>query len=71
VNDLWVYSVAGNRWTQVSFPPGAVIPPGRTGGVSFVRETEDVYELYIHGVGSGEGGGVLLNDLWKLTWPKD
>lgn len=38
-NDLWSYSVAGNRWTQVTFPPGAAIPPGRTGGVSFVRET--------------------------------
>jgi hypothetical protein len=70
-NDLWYYSVAGNRWTQVSFPPNAPVPPGRSGAVSFVRETEDAFELDLHsGITDASDTGVLLNDLWKLTWPK-
>ena len=71
-NDLWTYSLAENRWTQLTLPPGAPVPPGRVGGVSFVRETADAYELYLHaGVTSESGAAVLLNDLWKLTWPKE
>jgi hypothetical protein len=70
VNDLWVYSVAANRWTRMVFPPGAPVPPGRVGGVSFLRERPRVYELYVHSGALGEGDGTLLNDLWKLTWPK-
>jgi hypothetical protein len=46
-NDLWYYSRAQNRWTQVAFAPTAAVPPGRTGGVSFLRETEDDFELYL------------------------
>ncbi len=72
VNDLWVYSVAGNRWTQVDFAPGDTVIPGRVGAVSFVRETPDAFELHIHsGITSEDESGELLNDLWKLTWPKD
>lgn len=71
-NDLWYYSRARNRWTQVVFPHGAAVPPGRVGGVSFVRETADAFELYLHsGITNEFGTGVLLNDLWKLTWPKN
>jgi len=71
VNDLWYYSRAQNRWTQVAFAPGAPVPPGRTGSVSFLRETDDAFELFLHGGTTGEPDGDLLNDLWKLTWPKD
>jgi len=57
--------------TQVSLAPAAPVPPGRVGGVSFVRETPDAFELYIHsGITDEFGTGVLLNDLWRLTWPK-
>src|SRR4029079_17847621 len=71
-NDLWYYSAAGNRWTEVSLAPGSPVPPGRVGGVYFVRETPGAYELYIHsGITNEFGDGELLNDLWKLTWPKD
>jgi hypothetical protein len=71
-NDLWYYSMAENRWTQVAFAPTDPVPPGRVGGVSFVRETPDAFELYLHsGITNDFGTGVLLNDLWKLTWPKD
>jgi len=71
-NDLWFYSAAGNRWTEVSLAPGSPVPPGRVGGVYFVRETPAAYELYIHsGITNEFGDGELLNDLWKLTWPKD
>jgi Galactose oxidase, central domain len=71
-HDLWTYSLAENRWTRVTLPPGAPVPPGRVGGVSFVRETPDAFELYLHaGVTSESGNAVLLNDLWKLTWPKE
>lgn len=53
-------------------PPGAPAPPGRVGGISFVRESPDAFELYLHaGVTSESGNAVLLNDLWKLTWPKE
>jgi hypothetical protein len=70
-NDLWYYSLAANRWTQVSLAPAAPVPPGRVGGVSFVRETPEAFELYIHsGITDEFGTGVLLNDLWRLTWPK-
>ncbi len=44
-NDLWVYSVAENRWTEVGFAPGDPVPPGRVGAVSFLRETPDAYAL--------------------------
>ncbi len=72
VNDLWYYSVADNRWTQVEPATGDPVPPGRIGAVSFLRETSDTYELYLHsGITSEDEDGVLLNDLWKLTWPKD
>jgi hypothetical protein len=71
-NDLWYYSVAENRWTEVGFAPTEPVPPGRVGGVSFVLETPDAFELYLHsGITNESGDGVLLNDLWKLTWPKD
>ncbi len=71
-NDLWTYSLAENRWNQLTLPPGAQVPPGRVGGISFVRETPNAFELYIHaGVTSESGNAVLLNDLWKLTWSKD
>ena len=71
-NDLWYYSVAENRWTQVVLPSTARIPRGRVGGTSFVRETRKAFELYIHsGATSERGKTVFLNDLWKLTWPKD
>ncbi|HKI04033.1 MAG TPA: kelch repeat-containing protein [Thermoanaerobaculia bacterium] len=70
-NDLWYYSVAENRWTQVALPSTARVPRGRVGGTSFVRETRKAFELYIHSGARPEGGKtVLLNDLWKLTWPK-
>ncbi|HEX4960368.1 MAG TPA: kelch repeat-containing protein [Thermoanaerobaculia bacterium] len=71
ITDLWYYSVADNRWTEVDLGPGALVPPGRVGSVSFLRETPGAYELYLHSGITSEDGGVLLNDLWKLTWPKD
>jgi hypothetical protein len=71
INDLWYYSVADNRWTEVDLGPGATVPPGRVGSVSFLRETPAAFELYLHSGITSEDEGVLLNDLWKLTWPKD
>lgn len=71
-NDLWYYSVAENRWTQVVLPSTARIPRGRVGGTFFVRETRKAFELYIHSGATRERGEtVFLNDLWKLTWPKE
>jgi hypothetical protein len=71
VNDLWFYSVAENRWTEVELASGSPVPPGRVGAIHFVRETATAYELYIHSGSTSDGGpGAFLNDLWKLTWPK-
>ena len=70
--DLWYYSVADNTWTEVIFPPSAPVPPGRVGAVSFLQETPDAFELYLHSGSTSDGGAsVLLNDLWRLTWPKE
>jgi hypothetical protein len=56
----------------VDLAPTDPVPLGRVGGVSFVRETPDAFELYVHsGITNEFGDGVLLNDLSKLTWPKD
>jgi hypothetical protein len=71
VSDLWFYSLAENRWTEVALAPSSPVPPPRVGGIYFVRETATAYELYLHsGVTSEGGAGVTLNDLWRLTWPK-
>jgi len=72
VNDLWFYSVIENRWVEVALAPGSPVPPARVGAVHFVRETEDAFELFIHSGATSDGGAsTFLNDLWKLTWPKD
>lgn len=69
--DLWFYSVAENRWFEVALAPGSPVPPGRVGGVYWVRETPTAYELYVHGgSNSDSGASEFLGDLWKLTWPK-
>ena len=70
-SDLWLYSVAENRWTEVALAPGSPVPPARVGGVYVVRETAAAFELFLHGGATSDGGAsVFLNDLWKLTWPK-
>jgi hypothetical protein len=72
VNDLWFYSVVENEWSEVALAPGSPVPPARVGAVHFVRETATAFELYVHsGVASEGGSGGLLNDLWRLTWPKE
>jgi hypothetical protein len=72
LNDLWFYSVAENRWIEVALDPDSPVPPGRVGTVHFVRETATAYELYINGGATADGGNSsFLNDLWRLTWPKD
>ncbi len=70
-SDLWFYSVAENEWTEIALAGSSPVPPPRVGGVYVVRETEAAYELYLHSGATSDGGGALLNDLWKLTWPKD
>jgi hypothetical protein len=70
--DLWFYSVAENRWIEIAPAPGSPVPPGRVGGVWWVRETPESYELWLHGGSTSDGGpGILLGDLWRLTWPKE
>ncbi|MDC3962258.1 hypothetical protein KEG38_51040 [Polyangium jinanense] len=70
-NDLWFYSMAENRWTEMTLDPIAPIPPARVGGVSFVRETQAAFELFLHGGSSSDGGSSsFFDDLWKLTWSK-
>lgn len=70
-NDLWYYSVADNRWYEIALAPGSPVPPGRVGAVHWVRETPTAYELWLHSGATFDGGAsVLLDDLWKLTWPK-
>lgn len=72
LNDLWFYSLAENRWFEVALAPGSAVPPARVGAVHFVRETATAFELYIHSGATSDGGASdFLNDLWKLTWPKD
>jgi hypothetical protein len=72
LTDLWLYSTAENRWSEVAFPPNSPRPPARVGAVTFVRETADAYELYLQGGATSDGGpSVFLNDLWRLTWPKE
>jgi len=68
VNDLWTYSLATNQWQELFL--AEPMPQSRVGSASFVRETDDAYELYIHGGATGDGSGVLLDDMWKLIWPK-
>jgi len=70
LNDLWTYSFTANEWQEMVLPAVEPAPQGRVGSASFVRETDDAYELYIHGGATGDGTGVLLNDMWKLIWPK-
>jgi len=71
-SDLWFYSMAENRWIEVALAPTSPVPPPRVGGIYFVRETATAYELYIHSGATSDGGASsFLNDLWKLTWPKD
>lgn len=70
-SDLWFYSLAANRWTQVALAPGSPLPPARVGAVYFVRETATAFELYLHAGATSDGGAsTFLNDLWRLTWPK-
>lgn len=70
--DLWFYSRVEDRWFEVALAPTSPVPPGRVGGVYFVRETPTAYELYVQGgSNSDSGASVFLDDLWKLTWPKD
>jgi hypothetical protein len=65
-NDLWFYSMAANRWTELTLDPIAPIPPARV-----VRETEAAFELFLHGGSSSDGGSSsFFDDLWKLTWSK-
>jgi len=72
VSDLWFYSLSENAWTEVALAAFSPVPPARVGGIYFVRETATAYELYLHsGVTSENGDSMLLNDLWKLTWPKN
>lgn len=72
VSDLWFYSVAENTWTEVALAPSSPVPPARVGAIFFVRETPTAFELYLHSGATSDGGAsVFLNDLWKLTWPKD
>jgi hypothetical protein len=72
LSDLWFYSVAENSWTQVALAAGSPLPPPRVGAVYFVRETPEAFELYLHSGATSDGGpSLFLNDLWKLTWPKD
>lgn len=70
-SDLWLYSLAENRWTEVALAPTSPLPPARVGAVYFVRETATAFELYLHSGATSDGGAsVFLGDLWKLTWPK-
>gem|GEM_PF-1324457 len=70
-SELWFYSVKDNRWTEVALDSNSPIPPGRVGGISFVRETPTAYELYLNGGATSDGGASeFLDDLWKLIWPK-
>ena len=72
LNDLWFYSAVENQWYEVALAPGSPVPPGRVGSVHFVRETATAFELYIHSGSTSDGGAsMFLDDLWKLTWPKD
>ena len=70
VTDLWTYSPTANQWQEVTLPTTAAMPQGRVGSAWFVRETDSAYELYIHGGATGDGSGTLLDDMWKLVWPK-
>lgn len=71
-DELWFYSVKDNQWTEVALAPSSPIPPGRVGGIFFVRETPVAYELYLNGGATSDGGASeFLDDLWKLSWPKN
>jgi Galactose oxidase, central domain len=71
-SDLWLYSTADRAWSEVALDPASPLPPPRVGGVYFVRETPAAFELYLHSGATSDGGpSVFLDDLWKLTWPKD
>jgi Galactose oxidase, central domain len=71
-NDLWFYSVADDEWTEIALAPSSPVPPPRVGGIFFVHETATAYELYVHSGATSEGGPTtLLDDMWKLTWPKN
>jgi hypothetical protein len=71
-DELWFYSIEDNQWTEVALAPSSSIPPTRVGGISFVRETPVAYELYLNGGATSDGGASeFLNDLWKLSWPKN
>ncbi|WP_165703847.1 kelch repeat-containing protein [Enhygromyxa salina] len=71
-DELWFYAVADNEWTQIPLDPNAAVPEMRVGGVAFVRDTPNAYELYLQGGASSEGEpSVYFDDLWKLTWPKN
>lgn len=71
LNDLWFYSLAENRWMEVTLAPGSPVPSARVGAVHFVHETATAFELYLHSGATSDGGpSLFLNDLWKLTWPK-
>jgi len=72
VNDLWFYSVVDDEWTEVTLAPGSPVPPARVGSVHFVRETATAFELYVHSGATSDGGAsTFLDDLWRLTWPKE
>lgn len=70
-SDLWYFASAENRWYEIALAPGSPVPPGRVGGVHWVRETPEAYELWLHGGATSDGVETeLLDDLWKLVWPK-
>lgn len=70
LNDIWTWSYATNEWQEIVLPTMAPKPAGRVGPASFVHETETTYEFYIHGGATGDGTGDILDDMWRLTWPK-
>ena len=59
-NDVWVFDLFANEWTELS--PAGTPPAERDGAVSVYIHSED--RLVVFG-GSGSGG--LLGDVWSLN----
>jgi N-acetylneuraminic acid mutarotase len=59
-NDMWVYTVMGDKWTQIF--PGGELPVPRYGHTATVIGEN----MYVFGGNSQEA---LLNDMWAYSFP--
>jgi hypothetical protein len=76
-NELWSLNLDSFRWTQLH--PQGPAPNPRDNVAAFFDAVHgglvlfggQYFDRVTNGITNEFGDGELLDDLWKLTWPKD